>query len=88
MMQENKHYVCIHVQRCQNDLADDLAKKGRVNGWDHLGYTFPSFLFITKKINKLILIIRFPKKFHPCPNRPPPGGGFPPPTRPPRGRFT
>lgn len=43
MLQENKSYVCIHVQRSQNDLADDLTKNGRTNGWDLLGHTFPCF---------------------------------------------
>ena len=43
LLQENKLYLCVHVLRCQNNLADDLAKKGRLNGWDHLGHTFPFF---------------------------------------------
>lgn len=42
-LQENKSFVCVHVHRCHNDMADNLAKKERLNGWDHLGYTFSCF---------------------------------------------
>lgn len=29
------------IQRCQNDLADQLAKMGRLQGWDLTEYTLP-----------------------------------------------
>lgn len=34
---------CQHVPRLQNNLADYLAKLGRKNKWDCLGFTYPIF---------------------------------------------
>ena len=42
-LQENKSFICLHVQRSHNELADNLAKNGRLNGWDYSGYTLPCF---------------------------------------------
>lgn len=36
-------YSCMHVERSQNDLADYLAKRGRIEGWSYTGFTFPLF---------------------------------------------
>lgn len=37
-------YRCAHVSRSHNELADNLAKKGRTGGWTYKGFTFPTFL--------------------------------------------
>ena len=42
-LKRNSGYICLYVPRCQNDLADKLAKQGRIQGWDTHGYTFPIF---------------------------------------------
>jgi ribonuclease HI len=38
---QNSLSSCQHIQRDQNDLADILAKKGRIHGGHFTGYTFP-----------------------------------------------
>lgn len=34
-------YVCAQIGRAENELADCLAKKGREEQWELLGFTFP-----------------------------------------------
>ncbi|XP_078154682.1 uncharacterized protein LOC144550407 [Carex rostrata] len=43
-LRENTYFICKHVSRCHNELADFLAKKGRIEGWDYIGHTYPVFL--------------------------------------------
>ncbi|XP_078150218.1 uncharacterized protein LOC144545526 [Carex rostrata] len=38
---QNSRFSCQHIPRDQNDLADILAKKGRIHGGHFTGYTFP-----------------------------------------------
>lgn len=38
-----RDFSCCHVARSQIPLADYLAKKGRVERWDHLGFSYPFF---------------------------------------------
>lgn len=43
VMKKNPGFQCEHISRCQNALADHLAKKGRREGLKHIGYTYPIF---------------------------------------------
>lgn len=36
-------FKCMYVPRSQTALADYLARKGRVEGWDYTGFSFPIF---------------------------------------------
>lgn len=36
-------FKCVHVDRSHNELADYLAKQGRIEGWSYTGFTFPLF---------------------------------------------
>lgn len=41
LFKHNPSFDCRHIDRSQNELA--LAKKGRIEGWDVSGFTFPLF---------------------------------------------
>lgn len=41
--QANTLFQCYHIDRDGNGIADVLAKKGRIYGWDYIGFTFPCF---------------------------------------------
>lgn len=43
ILKANGNYYCRFVPRCQNDMADQLARRGRMEGGTHRGYTFPTF---------------------------------------------
>lgn len=43
LFRHNPSFVCYHIDRNQNELADHLAKKGRLQGWDCTSVTFPLF---------------------------------------------
>lgn len=43
LFKHNPDFDCYHIDRSQNALADSLAKKGRTEGWDVSGFTFPLF---------------------------------------------
>lgn len=44
-------YHCLHIDRSQNDLADRLAKLGRIKGWDQTGFTYPMFPMISESMS-------------------------------------
>lgn len=39
----NPGFGCYFVSRNQNEMADELAKRGRIKGGSFTGFTFPSF---------------------------------------------
>lgn len=41
--QEHNHLQCRHISRDHNLLADNLARRGRIEGWNVTGFTFPIF---------------------------------------------
>lgn len=43
VFKETDGFNLIHVPRSQTDLADQLAKLGRIQGWSYSGCTFPMF---------------------------------------------
>lgn len=43
IMKMNPGFYYEHISRCQNALADQLAKKGRREGLKYIGYTYPIF---------------------------------------------
>lgn len=42
-LQASASLSCQHIPRSENALSDGLAKLGRVQGWDLIGFTFPVF---------------------------------------------
>lgn len=43
LMKKHNGFSCKHVNRSHNELADLLAKSGRIHGWDSIGFTYPMF---------------------------------------------
>lgn len=44
MLKEIENFQCSHLLRDCNGIADELAKKGRMEGWVLTGCTFPLFI--------------------------------------------
>lgn len=45
MFKTRTTFICQHISRNHNELADSLAKKARLQGLSYIGYTFPTFTF-------------------------------------------
>lgn len=43
VFKENEGFILTHVPRSQIEMADQLAKLGRIKGWKYSGCTFPMF---------------------------------------------
>lgn len=43
MLKHRVDFNCQYIPRSQNTLADYLANKGRIEGWEQLGFTYPIF---------------------------------------------
>lgn len=44
LIKGNRLYQCAYISRENNSMADHLAKKGRIQGWNCQGSTYPIFL--------------------------------------------
>lgn len=58
--------LCCHVGRNHNEVADDLAKRGRLTGESYTGYTYPIFSAIgliaqsNSKCQHILCMVKLP----------------------------
>lgn len=43
LLRLNQGFSCVAIPRNQNDMADHLAKTGRIQGEEYTGFTYPIY---------------------------------------------